>query len=49
MTLKKLENGIKKLENDIKDLNIKNNKEIQELQEELENAYKLINEKKRRK
>ena len=46
--IKKLENNIKKLENNIINLNTEENEEIQELQEELENTYKLINKKRRK-
>ena len=42
--LTELETELNK-KNDIKNLNIENNKKIQELQEELENTYKLINDK----
>ena len=37
---------IKKLDNKIKNLDTEKSKEIKELQNELENAYKIINEKK---
>ena len=39
---------IKKLSDNINNLDTEKNKEIQELQEKLENTYKLINEKRRK-
>ena len=47
--LTKKNRNIKILEDNINNLNTEKNKEIQELQEELENTHKLINEKERTK
>ena len=47
--LTKKNKNIKILEDNINNLGTEKNKEIQELQEELENTYQLINEKERRK
>ena len=47
--LTKKNKNIKILKDNINNLNTEKNKEIQELQEELENTYKLINEKKEKK